>query len=75
MMGVTEMPGIDDYGAKETFTQADAITVLNGAESKGISTLSFWAHYLRAVHPAASRDNAPPGGQTADRILCGRISS
>jgi hypothetical protein len=43
MMGVTEMPGIDDYGPKETFTQADAATVLNWAKSKGISTLSFWA--------------------------------
>jgi hypothetical protein len=43
MVGVTEMPGIDDYGADETFTEADATTVLNWAESKGISTLSFWA--------------------------------
>jgi hypothetical protein len=43
MIGVTEMPGIDDYGAPETFTQADAVTVLNWAKSKGISTLSFWA--------------------------------
>jgi hypothetical protein len=43
MIGVTEMPGIDDYGAAETFTTADAPTVLNRAESKGINTLSFWA--------------------------------
>ena len=43
MIGITEMPGIDDYGADETFTEADATTVLNWAESKGISTLSFWA--------------------------------
>ena len=43
MIGVTEMPGIDDYGADETFTEADATTVLNWAKSKGISTLSFWA--------------------------------
>src|SRR5260370_22192843 len=43
MTGVTEMPGIDDYGAKETFTQADATTGLNWAESHGISTLSLWA--------------------------------
>jgi hypothetical protein len=43
MMGITEMIGIDDYGSAETFTQADAGTVLNWAESKGISTLSFWA--------------------------------
>ena len=43
MMGVTEMPGIDDYGPKETFTKADATTILNWAESNQISTLSFWA--------------------------------
>ncbi|MEU6172623.1 carbohydrate binding domain-containing protein [Streptantibioticus parmotrematis] len=43
MVGVTEMPGIDDYGAAETFTTADAATVENWAVSKGISTLSFWA--------------------------------
>ncbi len=43
MIGVTEMVGIDDYGAAETFTEADASTVLSWAESKGISTLSFWA--------------------------------
>jgi hypothetical protein len=43
MVGVTEMPGIDDYGPDETFTQADATTVLNWARSRGIGTLSFWA--------------------------------
>jgi ricin-type beta-trefoil lectin protein/glycosyl hydrolase family 18 (putative chitinase) len=43
MVGITEMPGIDDYGADETFTEADATTVENWAASKGISTLSFWA--------------------------------
>ena len=42
-IGITEMPGIDDYGAAETFTEADATTVLNWAEQEGISTLSFWA--------------------------------
>ena len=43
MIGITEMPGIDDFGAAETFTQADAKTVLKWAEAKGINTLSFWA--------------------------------
>ncbi|WP_034271844.1 glycosyl hydrolase family 18 protein [Actinospica robiniae] len=43
MIGVTEMVGIDDYGAAETFTTADASTVLSWAQSKGINTLSFWA--------------------------------
>jgi hypothetical protein len=43
MIGITEMPGIDDFGPDETFTMADAIAVLQWAQSKGISTLSFWA--------------------------------
>jgi len=43
MIGVTEMPGIDDYGAAETFTTADATTVQNWAVSKGIAEISFWA--------------------------------
>jgi chitodextrinase len=43
MIGVTEMPGIDDFGTDETFTTADATTVYNWAVSKGINTLSFWA--------------------------------
>jgi hypothetical protein len=43
MIGVTEMPGIDDYGPDETFSMADAIAVLQWARSAGIGTLSFWA--------------------------------
>ncbi len=43
MVGVTEMPGIDDFGAAETFTTANATTVYNWAVAKGINTLSFWA--------------------------------
>jgi hypothetical protein len=43
MVGITEMNGIDDYGPAETFTTADATTILNWANSKGISSLSFWA--------------------------------
>ena len=43
MIGITEMPGIDDYGPDETFTQTDAVRVLNWVEQKHIATLSFWA--------------------------------
>jgi hypothetical protein len=43
MVGVTEMPGVDDYGPAETFTTADAATVYDWAVAKGINTLSFWA--------------------------------
>jgi chitinase len=43
MIGITEMPGIDDYGPAETFTTADASTVYNWATSMGIGELSFWA--------------------------------
>jgi hypothetical protein len=43
MIGITEMPGIDDFGADETFSAANAITILHWAERQGIGTLSFWA--------------------------------
>ena len=43
MSGVTEMPGIDDFGPDETFTQADAATIAHWAWRTGIGTLSFWA--------------------------------
>jgi hypothetical protein len=43
MIGVTEMPGIDDFGADETFSTTDAVTVLRWAEQQGIGFLSFWA--------------------------------
>jgi hypothetical protein len=43
MVGVTEMPGIDDYGAAETFQTSDAAPVLSWANSTGIAEISFWA--------------------------------
>jgi hypothetical protein len=64
MVGITEMPGIDDYGPDETFTEADATTVLNWAESHGINTLSFWA---------LQRDNGGCPG-TAGSDTCSGIS-
>jgi Glycosyl hydrolases family 18 len=42
-IGVTEMPGIDDYGPAETFTTANAAAVERWAAAKGLGTLSFWA--------------------------------
>jgi len=64
MVGITEMPGIDDYGSGETFTEADATTVLNWAKSNGINTLSFWA---------LQRDNGGCPG-TAGSDTCSGIS-
>jgi hypothetical protein len=43
MIGVTEMPGIDDYGPDETFSTADAATILQWAQQAGIGLISFWA--------------------------------
>ena len=43
MVGVTEMPGIDDFGPDETFSKADAGAVLDWADQMGIGFLSFWA--------------------------------
>ncbi|MEU3337196.1 chitinase [Streptomyces sp. NPDC002144] len=42
-IGVTEMPGIDDFGPEETFTTQDAVKVEHWAAARGINTLSFWA--------------------------------
>ncbi|NUP50291.1 MAG: chitinase [Catenulispora sp.] len=64
MVGVTEMPGIDDYGKPETFTEADATTVLNWANSKGINEISMWA---------SQRDNGGCVG-TAGADNCSGIS-
>jgi Glycosyl hydrolases family 18 len=43
MIGVTEMPGIDDFGPAETFSTADAVTILHWAQRQGIGMISFWA--------------------------------
>jgi hypothetical protein len=43
MIGVTEMPGIDDFGTDETFSTANAATILNWARRQGIGLISFWA--------------------------------
>jgi Glycosyl hydrolases family 18 len=64
MVGVTEMPGIDDYGKAETFTEADAATVLSWAQSKGINEISMWA---------SERDNGGCPG-TAGADTCSGIS-
>jgi hypothetical protein len=43
MIGVTEMPGIDDYGPDETFTTADAPALLHWAQAHGLGLISAWA--------------------------------
>jgi hypothetical protein len=43
MIGVTEMPGIDDFGADETFSTANAVTILQWAQHAGLGLVSFWA--------------------------------
>jgi len=58
MIGVTEMPGIDDYGPDETFGTAEAPALLHWAVCKGIAMISFWA---------LQRDNGNcPGTKGAD---------
>ena len=61
MIGVTEMPGIDDFGPDETFTQADAATVLN------------WAQQQRDQHPVvlgpAAGQRRLPGHQGRGHLL------
>lgn len=43
LIGVTEMPGIDDYGPDETFTTADAPALLGWAAVHGLGLISTWA--------------------------------
>ncbi|SHM49949.1 chitinase [Streptomyces yunnanensis] len=63
MIGIIEMPGVDDFGPAETFSLANATQVYNWAVTKGISTLSFWA---------LQRDNGgcpgAPSGDTCSSI-------
>ncbi|MFH9348880.1 glycosyl hydrolase family 18 protein [Kitasatospora sp. NPDC017646] len=61
-IGITEMLGIDDFGAAETFTVANAGTVYKWAVSKGINTLSFWA---------LQRDNGNCAGKGGDDSCSG----
>jgi glycosyl hydrolase family 18 (putative chitinase) len=42
MIGVTEDLGVDDFGAAETFTLADAHTVEAWAAARGLAEVSFW---------------------------------
>jgi chitinase len=64
IVGITEMIGIDDFGPGETFTIADANSVLSWAKTQGVAELSFWA---------LQRDNGGcPGGGAADN--CSGIS-
>ncbi|MFC5907768.1 carbohydrate binding domain-containing protein [Streptacidiphilus monticola] len=64
MIGITLMPGIDDYGAAETTTVADAQAVESWAAGKGLAELSFWA---------LQRDNGGCPG-TAGSDSCSGIS-
>jgi hypothetical protein len=43
MLGITQMPGIDDYGPTETFTTAQAPALLSWAARNGLGLLSIWA--------------------------------
>ncbi|HEX4087733.1 MAG TPA: hypothetical protein VHZ33_03395 [Trebonia sp.] len=42
-IGITTMPGIDDFGAAETFTTADAPRLLAWAATHNLGLLSIWA--------------------------------
>ncbi len=43
MIGVTQMPGIDDFGPAETFTTAQAPAFTIWAAVKGLGQISMWA--------------------------------
>ncbi|MCC9309772.1 carbohydrate binding domain-containing protein [Kitasatospora sp. RB6PN24] len=64
-IGITLMPGVDDYGAAETTTVADARNVQAWATSKGVNTLAFWA---------LQRDNGSCAVGTAGSDTCSGIA-
>ena len=64
-IGITLMPGVDDFGPGETTTVADAKNVEAWAASKGLNTLSFWA---------LQRDNGGCPGGTAGSDSCSGIA-
>ena len=63
-IGVTEMLGIDDYGAAETFTTADAPTIENWATAKGINSCPSGRC---SVTTAAASAQAAPTAAPASR--------
>jgi hypothetical protein len=65
MIGITLMPGVDDYGTAETTTVADAKNVESWATTKGLASLSFWA---------LQRDNGGCAGGTAGSDSCSGIA-
>jgi len=76
MIGVTEMPGIDDFGPDETFSTADAATIVRWAQRQGIGLISFWA--LQRGHSAPgwrSSGRPPPPCSSARPARCSRCSS
>ena len=61
-VGITEMPGIDDFGPDETFTTADATTVLKWSEQHELGQISIWA---------LDRDNGGcPGARPGPVLRC-----
>ena len=65
MIGITLMPGVDDFGTPETTTVADARNVETWAAGKGLASLSFWA---------LQRDNGGCPGGTAGSDSCSGIA-
>ncbi|MFC1420038.1 carbohydrate binding domain-containing protein [Streptacidiphilus cavernicola] len=65
MIGITLMPGVDDYGTAETTTVADAKNVEAWAAGKGLASLSFWA---------LQRDNGGCANGTAGSDSCSGIA-
>jgi hypothetical protein len=60
------MPGIDDFGAAETFTTDNATSVYNWAVDKGINTIAIWA---------LQRDNGGCPGQGGSDTCSGTTQS
>jgi hypothetical protein len=67
MVGITLMPGLDDYPRRtENTSVADAQRVLDFARLKGLNTLSIWA---------IQRDNGGCPGQTGSNDCSGIVQN
>jgi hypothetical protein len=65
MVGITLMPGLDDYPRRtESTSVADAQTVYNFARSSAFNTLSIWA---------VQRDNGGCPGSTGSNNCSGIV--
>jgi hypothetical protein len=66
MIGITLMPGLDDYPRRTESTSVDAQSVLDFARTNGLNTFSIWA---------IQRDNGGCPGTTGSNSCSGIVQN